>query len=208
MNSTLWFLVLYPDGLPPVRIVASMRRQNVSVTPRDIYNIKQAERRRVLGGRSSLAALLDSLEGNASTPYFTQFDNERKLNHLLIVSASAKEICSKYSANKIWLIDSTYKTNRFGLPLAHGVGVTATGQSFTFAYCFMSAEGEDNYFWAVRLIREVFKRFSLPTYTTFVTDRELALMNALDRVFPDANFLLCRWHISKNILSKQRKTFA
>lgn len=72
------------DGLPPVRIVASMRRQNVSVTPRDVYNIKQAERRRVLGGRSPLAALLDSLEGNVSTPYFTQFDDERKLTHCLL----------------------------------------------------------------------------------------------------------------------------
>ena len=29
-------------------------------------------------------------------------------------------------------------------------------------------------------------------------------MNSLDRVFPDADFLLCRWHISKNITAKHR----
>ena len=42
---------------------------------------------------------------------------------------------------------------------------------------------------------------------TFVTDRELALMNALDDAFPATNNLLCRWNISKNILARQRRTF-
>ena len=46
---------------------------------------------------------------------------------------------------------------------------------------------------------------------TFVTDRELALMNALSTVLIDDNtvkFLLCQWHISKNIFARQRKIFA
>ena len=43
--------------------------------------------------------------------------------------------------------------------------------------------------------------------STFVTDRELALMNSLDNVFPDADFLLCRWHIDKNITAKHRLSF-
>ncbi|CCI11484.1 unnamed protein product [Albugo candida] len=32
-------------------------------------------------------------------------------------------------------------------------------------------------------------------------------MNALDDVFPETNNLLCRWHISKNILARKRRTF-
>ena len=73
-QEVIW---LASDGLrTPTRIVSTMRRQTVSVTPRDVYNLIQAERNRNLAGRSPLQALLDKLEGNeAEAPYFTQFDD-------------------------------------------------------------------------------------------------------------------------------------
>ena len=60
-QEVIW---LASDGLRPTRIVSTMRRQTVSVTPRDVYNLIQAERNRILAGRSPLQALLDKLEGN------------------------------------------------------------------------------------------------------------------------------------------------
>jgi len=52
---------------------------------------------------------------------------------------------------------------------------------------------------------------SLMTHNTFpgviVTDRELGLMNAIHKVFPTTNTLLCRWHISKNVLANYKKLF-
>ena len=44
---------------------------------------------------------------------------------------------------------------------------------------------------------------------TFVTDRELALMNALSTLFVDDDnfkFLLCQCHISKNILPDNERS--
>ncbi|KAH7861838.1 hypothetical protein Vadar_031552 [Vaccinium darrowii] len=38
-----------------------------------------------------------------------------------------------------------------------------------------------------------------------VTDKELALMNAIARVFPKAAHLLCRWHIENNVFAKCRR---
>ena len=32
-----------------------------------------------------------------------------------------------------------------------------------------------------------------------VTDRDTALMNAVAKVFPSSNALLCRYHITKNV---------
>ncbi|CAG8768418.1 23976_t:CDS:2 [Cetraspora pellucida] len=40
-----------------------------------------------------------------------------------------------------------------------------------------------------------------------VTDRELALMHALEHTFPDSKNLLCIWHIEKNILTKCKSHF-
>ena len=33
-----------------------------------------------------------------------------------------------------------------------------------------------------------------------VTDRDLALVRAIEGEFPDAHHLLCRWHINQNLL--------
>ena len=88
----------------------------------------------MLDGRSSIIALVYSL---SLSSYFTQGDAQQRLTHLLIMSPSAKEICSKYSAGSVWFIDATYKTNRYGPPLLHIIVVSATSRTFTFAYCFM-----------------------------------------------------------------------
>ena len=67
----------------------------------------------------------------------------------------------------------------------------------------MAAETEEDYLWAVQLVARVLEQFGVIPSTIF-TDRELDLMNSLDNVFPDADFLLCRWHIDKNITAKHR----
>lgn len=38
-------------------------------------------------------------------------------------------------------------------------------------------------------------------------DRELVLMNVISRVLHNATHLLCRWHISKNVLVNCKKLF-
>lgn len=42
---------------------------------------------------------------------------------------------------------------------------------------------------------------------TSVTDRELALKNALRRVFLSSAQLLCSWHIAKNVLARATRTW-
>ena len=85
----------------------------------------------------------------------------------------------------------------------HVVGVTATHQTFIFAYCFMAGERAEDYLWALRHVERIFSEL-LVVPKTFVTDRELALMIALSTVCFDDNhvkLLLCQWHINKNIFA-------
>ena len=72
----------------------------------------------------------------------------------------------------------------------------------------MQIETAADYRWAVHHLRDLFEEYNLPTNdVTFVTDRKLALMGALDDTFPIANMLMCRWHRNKNILSKHKAGF-
>jgi hypothetical protein len=42
---------------------------------------------------------------------------------------------------------------------------------------------------------------------TWVTDRELALMNTLDHLFLESDHFLCTWHVNMNILANCRKDY-
>jgi hypothetical protein len=99
-------------------------------------------------------------------------------------------------------MDCTYKTNRYDMPLLNIVGITATLSSFNAAFVFLSKECEEDFVWALR-------KFSLigVSPAVVVTDRELALMRALQVVFPKAANVLCFWHRHKNIVARCRHLF-
>ncbi|KAL8511981.1 hypothetical protein ACS0TY_018443 [Phlomoides rotata] len=97
----------------------------------------------------------------------------------------------------ILLMDCTYKKNKYGKSLLEIVGVTSTNMTFSIACVYMEAEKEDNYIWACSTLRALMNEVRLPYL--IVTDRELALMNAVYVTFPTSSHFLCRWHINKNI---------
>jgi hypothetical protein len=91
------------------------------------------------------------------------------------------------------------------MPLLHFVGVSPLKKPFSVAYAFLKGETTECYTWAL----EAFKEFLGGRHLSLVvTDREQALINALDVVFPSVNHLLCRWHINNNINSNCKKHFA
>lgn len=100
-------------------------------------------------------------------------------------------------------MDATYKTNRYALPLLEIVGVTSTNNTFCVAFVFLHKEKECNYTWALNCLKSTMDGCMYPR--VIVTDRELAAMNACNNEFPDANRLLCRWHINRAIFRKCRR---
>ena len=58
--------------------------------------------------------------------------------------------------NIVLLMDSTYKTNKYRLPLLEIVGVTSTGLTFSVAFVLLSNERENNFIWTAETQRVVF----------------------------------------------------
>ena len=103
----------------------------------------------------------------------------------------------------IWcfLIDSTYKTNRYKLQLLDFVGVTPIGMTFSAGFAYLEGERVNNIVWALERFQGLFFRSDrLPV--VIVIDRDLALMNALEIVLSECTNLLCRFHIDKNVKAK------
>ncbi|KAH1080003.1 hypothetical protein J1N35_019764 [Gossypium stocksii] len=109
---------------------------------------------------------------------------------------SSKKSGTKKTNCKFRLVDATYKTNKYDLPFVQIVGVTSTNKTFSIAFAFIINEKEENYNWALCL-KLTLEECMYPR--VIVTDRELALMNTCQQIFPDATRLLCRWHITENI---------
>jgi hypothetical protein len=77
------------------------------------------------------------------------------------------------------------------MPLLNFCGVTGNKKTIQTALCFLSGEKEEDYKWAITQFKEILKRNSIPLPLCIVTDRELALMNALETVFPKVVYILC-----------------
>ena len=83
------------------------------------------------------------------------------------------------------------------MPLLHVVGVTPVNKSFSVCFVFMRSETEQDYSWACQQLRNVYTADNFPK--VFVTDREQALINAIESEFSLENptVLFCIWHIEK-----------
>ncbi|XP_074305164.1 uncharacterized protein LOC141640149 [Silene latifolia] len=67
-------------------------------------------------------------------------------------------------------IDSTYKTNKYRLPLVEMVGVTPVGKSFVIAYALVTHESEEKYLWVLRKLKALLNDAVQPN--AIVTDCE------------------------------------
>ncbi|XP_004509903.1 uncharacterized protein [Cicer arietinum] len=65
------------------------------------------------------------------------------------------------------------------------------------------SERVDNFTWALQMVK---KQITSGEVEVIVTDRDLALMNAVENVFPKAVNLLCLFHICKNVKAKCKMT--
>ncbi|KAI1004016.1 hypothetical protein K3495_g4200 [Podosphaera aphanis] len=105
----------------------------------------------------------------------------------------------------VLLLDATYQTNKFSLPLLHIAVVACTGHTFTIGFCFLSKEDEYSYNTAISWLRELLDGTEP---TVFITGKDSSLKNALHKNLPGVPHILCTWHATNNIEKRAIKVFA
>ncbi|KAK9691304.1 hypothetical protein RND81_09G188400 [Saponaria officinalis] len=100
-------------------------------------------------------------------------------------------------------IDSTYKTNLYGMPLVELIGVTPVGKIFTIAYALVETETTEGYTWVLEKLRSLLSNNVVPN--AIVTDRDKGLIAAIPIVFPDTYHLLCTFHIYNAVEARARE---
>ena len=192
-------------GCRPREILCALRSTDDSFrgTAKTVYNRRQAARLEALDGRTPLQALFDTLQ---STNYYYRYEVDETGRIQNLFWAHPLSIQMMRSFPNLLLMDCTYKTNRFKLPLLNVAGITCTNRTFFGCFCLLSSETEPSYRWALGQVSEIYDGQQKPT--VIVTDRERALLAAIQNVFPDVRNFLCAWHINKNILAKCKPLFS
>ncbi|KAJ3455262.1 hypothetical protein MRS44_013862 [Fusarium solani] len=169
-------------------------------TQQDIYNCIKRGKRDLARGQSNIHALADQLK---SEGFWSQIRIDKSNRVVAVFFAHPKSLGYLKSYPEVLILDCTYKTNMYKMPLLDIVGVDACQRSFCIAFAFLSGEEEADFIWALGQLRYLYELHSIALPTVILTDRCLACMNALSSLscFPESPSLLCLWHINKAVLS-------
>ena len=203
-------LRLWNSGIRPTKILTSLRAdsQLLGIRRSDILNLIAKHRSEELRGRTPIEWLYDTLREQSDSYWFSEKrDTEGRLQFLFVAPQSGIVLYRLYPY--VLKLECTYKTNRFNMPLLNMCGTTSFRSAPNLGCCLMSSETEAAYAWAFHQLSELMAHFEIPAPECVVSDRELALMTALNRNprFGQIPHILCHWHINMNVLAKTKRFF-
>jgi hypothetical protein len=135
---------LSDSGSKPREIIHLLRTEQPTtlIKPKDCYNIRDELRRKKIGNYTPLEYLQETLQ-NDNWRYTFKQDNKGHI--LFFMFAHPKLIENTNQYNRVFLLDCTYKTNRYKMPLLHIIGLSLSNSSFSIAFCFMQNKQEESY---------------------------------------------------------------
>jgi alpha-glucosidase len=137
------------ENIPPRQIISLIKKSDptILITPMDVYNLRKSFLRQQLAGRTPIQYLQDQLYTHQWKFAFKQ-DKEGCITFFMFASPQSIRYANQY--NRVFVLDYIYKTNRYGMPLLHIIGVSPSNTTFSIALCFMENEQEESYEWALK----------------------------------------------------------
>lgn len=189
----------------PKDILTTLKRRDDTNAAmlKTVYNARQRLKVKEKAGRSKMELLIGNLARYKYMEWHRSCEKTDEVSDMLWMHPTSIGLIRSFPY--VLIIDCTYKSNLYHLPLLEIVGITSTNRTFTVAFAYLKLEKAENYEWVLRRLLTIMEGCSMPN--VIVTDRELELMKALANVYPNSRHILCRWSISKNILDNCKKMF-
>nr|CCA21105.1 Pc21g00130 putative [Albugo laibachii Nc14] len=195
-------------GVKPAAILSSLRmtKSDIFANLRTKYNARVNMRNEQLVWRAPLEAFLENLQ-ESDWLHHVEENEVGNIAFLFFEHPESIKLANHYS--HVVVMECTYKTNRYRMPLLQIIGMTAFSTTFTVCFCSLAMEKLENYLWAILTLPTVWENGSAPKL--IVTDRELALMKAIEKENFEAfmqmwNVLVCS--LTENDFEDQLANFA
>ena len=171
------------------------RRKILALNAKHIYNARYKMKKADRGPRTEMQHLMKCLvEGNYLISH-SVLPGTDTLSDILWAHPDSVKLFNTFPT--VLVMDLTYKVNKYRIPLLEVAGCTSTGKTYAIAFGFLTSEKEDNFVWALRAVSNFLR--CKDELKVIVTDRDQALMKAVDDVFPKCTALLCQYHILMNV---------
>jgi len=149
--------------------------------------------------------------------WFVKVDLRKKtkeIKKLFFVHKDMLEILCKNS--KVLIMNCTYKTNKYKMPLLTICEVTSLGSTFIVGFAFLKKEIKNYYDWVLYHLIKLYGNLGLSLPRVIASDRDLALMEAIDGRLPrrpgahgeGTSHVLCLWHLHRNVAKNCKASFA
>ena len=164
------------------------------ITLSDLHNIQQ---RFCNDQFSGMPEFISDLE-QTGHQVRTRVDSDDKVNAVFFMHEHGRDELRRLPESVI--IDATYKTNEYRIPLLEVVGITSTLRICSLMFTYLPNEKSDQLTWALGTLKNLMFGKGALMPSVFVSDRDLALMKAMETCFPTARHILCIWHINQNVV--------
>ncbi|KAG6669101.1 hypothetical protein CIPAW_01G219800 [Carya illinoinensis] len=174
--------------------------ENVSFGEKDCRNyIDKARHLRL--GKGGAQALLEYFirMQYKNDDFFSIMDVDEDDRLRNVFWADARSRGAYYYFGDVVTFDTTYLTNRYGMPFAPFVGVNHHGQSILLGAGLISSEDTESFVW---LFKSWLDCMDGKAPNTIITDQDRAMKNAIAIVFPNTRHRYCLWHILKKVPEK------
>ncbi|KAH1260758.1 Protein FAR1-RELATED SEQUENCE 5 [Glycine max] len=132
----------------PKNILLTLKEHNANscTTIKQIYNAISAYRSSIRGSDTKMQHLMKLLEREQYI-HWHKLKDEDVVCDIFWCHPDAVKLVN--ACNFVFLIDNTYKTNRYRLSLLDFVGITPTGMTFFASFAYLEGERLNNVVWAL-----------------------------------------------------------
>jgi hypothetical protein len=116
------------SGIRPAPLLATAREKypGLLIKVQDVYKVKAYLKKHELGGRTPIEALIERFAKDDNWLTDAEHDAENRLRSLFFTTAKQVEYYRAFS--DLIMIDITYSTNQYNMPLLHIAARVPTGQ--------------------------------------------------------------------------------
>ncbi|CAK8567943.1 unnamed protein product [Lathyrus sativus] len=129
----------------PKNILAILKRKqtdNIS-NIKQVYIIRYLSNKVIRGDKTEIQQLLKLLDDSSYVSQYQTCDNGVMVRDIFWTHLNSIRLFNAFLT--VLILDSTYKTNKYRLPLFEMVCVTSTEKTYSVGFAFLECEKEDNF---------------------------------------------------------------
>jgi len=154
-NEHIHLYEMAESNIPPRQMLTNLRKRNINTSTiiKHVYNACHRFRQSTRGSRTNMQYLLKSLVENEYVYHCRNYHDSDDVSYLFWAHPDGFKLFNTFST--VLVLDSTYKTNMYRLPLLEFIGNTSTQLTFSIGFAYMMSEKEYNVTWALERCREL-----------------------------------------------------